>query len=534
MAEHFLRATDELQEDIGFLMTHIFASHTIRILIKVLSGLPLQEPNPQTQTSNGNNDKSSSDIYGLSKDNSKATMSIPVSFNQSLDAIISRMIGGLDPNYLRALATQPLASPVLQLLLEVEFSRSSKQNAKDQNSLFRKLLPDDPPQEGTISADFIRGLLFDPVGSHLLEKIIERAPGRMFKSIYYEQLRDRIRSMVRNDNASYILVRALERLSPEDLRDAFEQVRPDIASLLDQRRTSVIRSMVDRFHIRQLDDNDLARAFINYFGVLDNLCLVRILGLKFDPYIEPSGRENAQEHSKEGGKSHISLLLQKMLEYPGTLRKLVNDIVLAADPGVVQTACLDKYASHVIQSAFRCEHQDQIFRKTLLHKLTGNIRDLAQDPIGFHLFDALWQATTDLRFLRERVAQELQKSESLLRESHWGRIVWRTWSMDLFSKNRKSWIEKSKEIDRTSSVKQSSGAAADSSIKTNIDRARERFAARDARKGRNAFKFNRGLDQRSLDFARGVHPQEGVGDQQIGTNSVTQDRGQVTHIEALG
>ena len=91
---------------------------------------------------------------------------VPEAFHAAVEKIISGTVAGLDTTFLRALTTQPVGNPVLQLLLELELSSSGKKKAKEPSSLFRKLLPEDSSEEDSNSS-FINSLAYDTVGSRL-------------------------------------------------------------------------------------------------------------------------------------------------------------------------------------------------------------------------------------------------------------------------------------------------------------------------------------------------------------------------------
>ncbi|KAJ5895382.1 Nucleolar protein 9 [Penicillium taxi] len=108
------------------------------------------------------------------------------------------MVSGLDDTYLRALATQPMGNPVLQVMMFLELSHFGKSSAKDPKSTLRRLVPDETFEEGTESATFIRGLLYDAVGSRLVETMVRYMPGKVFKNLYKNNLRDRMGSLARS------------------------------------------------------------------------------------------------------------------------------------------------------------------------------------------------------------------------------------------------------------------------------------------------------------------------------------------------
>ena len=68
------------------------------------------------------------------------------------------------------------------------------------------MLPDPIETEGSKSAIFLNGLVYEAIGSRLLETLVTYAPGKLFKQIYRAIFKDRIGSLARNEIASYIVV----------------------------------------------------------------------------------------------------------------------------------------------------------------------------------------------------------------------------------------------------------------------------------------------------------------------------------------
>ena len=490
MESLFLHTLGELQENLGFLMTERFASHAVRVLLVVLSGRPLSDSSTQAILKSRNKEALGANSSSICETKDFQTRSVPSAFDEALDRTVAGMIGTLDQNYLRTLATHPLGNPVLQLLLQIEFGKSGKQKAKDETSLFRKLMPEMPPDDGSVSAQFIRGLLYDPTGSHLLETIITCCPGKAFKSIYLGQFHDNVRSIAKNDNASYVLIKIVERLNGEDLQDFFERLRPDVHDLIAQSRTSVIRTLIERYHVRQISDDKIAAELASWFGEADPTALQIAVEL---PNEDAGGEiQDAQTRpaASGAGNSHASLFVQKMLEYPGSLRKLAKEWILQAPPDILVAVALDKSGTYVIQKALSSEEQVQSFRRVLLRRFTGKATELALDAVGPYVLDAFWQATSDLRFLREPIARELAANEALLRDSPSGRIVWRKWMLDLFTKKKQLWVVKSKESEHNDEVVISRTSAKGSlrpEKQTGIEKARQDFAAQQRASGRKGW-----------------------------------------------
>lgn len=66
-------------------------------------------------------------------------------------------------------------------------------------------------------------------------------------------------------------------------------------------------------------------------------------------------------------------------------------------------------------------------------------------PAGSHIVDAAWTATNGIMNYKQSIAQELLSCEGEIRESFFGRTVWRNWSMDKYKTRRNEWFTLAKE-----------------------------------------------------------------------------------------
>lgn len=462
MENLFLYALNELEGNLGYLMTDPFASHTLRVLLLVLSGQPLGDPNTSTLIQS----KKKENITILSHDSGEsetkmAPRAVPEAFHAAVEKMISGTLAGLDTTYLRALTTHPVANPVLQLLLELELSSSGKQKAKQSSSLFRQLIPQDSSEEESTNS-FINGLAYDTVGSRLLEVIIKSAPGKIFKALYAKILRDKLGTMAKNDVAGFTVIKVLERLNKEDLQSAMEQIIPRIGLLVERSRTSIIKTLVERCRIRGVDVQPIADELVHAYGTDAVQRLRKMLRLDTINIDGMAEDRKKQVEKQDTGKVHGSLLAQSMLDTPGVLRELITDGLLEMDTNVLVIVAKDRTASRMLQCSLTCSDQTLKFRRVLIQRFFGHIGSLATDTIGSHVVDEFWAASKGLTFIRERIAVELLENEVLVRDSFPGRAIWRKWRMDLYKTNKSEWTFRAKETD--------------GHVKTRIDAARERFA----------------------------------------------------------
>lgn len=436
MENLFLYTLGELEEHIGYLLTDRFASHVLRVLLVVLSGSPLENKSKSVLQSKR---KEKIGISGLDKgqERSLEKRPVPQSFLDALEKFITTTTSSLDTQNLRLLATHPLGNPTLQLLLKLELSLFGKSRAKDESSLIHKLLPDDPIAEGTESAAFINGLIYDPIGSRLLETIIENAPGKLFKSIYGEFFKERMGSLARNEIAGYVAGKILERLGKDDLQEAMRQIVDQIPSLVERNRTAIIKTLIERCVARGVDTFPIKGKLETAYGGSNGFEVTRILKINDVP-LEDGKQKGKHDHSPE--KLHGSLLAQTMMAADGPLGDLVFDSLTKLSPELSVQLARDSTASRTLQAALTAKHASVIFRRKMIQQFYGHIGELALDPAASRVIDAVWDGTNGLAFIRERVAEELAENENSLRESFVGRAVWRNWRMDLYKRKRGDWV----------------------------------------------------------------------------------------------
>ena len=467
MENLFLYTLNELEGNLGYLMSDQFASHPLRILLVVLSGMPIAAASSSSVLQSKKKEHIS--VTGgksmRTEENTEARI-VPDSFHTALEKMMAGAVAGLDTRYLRVLATHPIANPVLQLLLELELTSSGKQSAKDLKSLFRKLIPDDTLEERSDSASFINNLVYDTIGSRLLEVIITYVPGKTFKALYNSSFRDKIGTFAKNEVAAFVVIKVVERLNKEDLTSALDEICPQISTLIKRSRTSVVKTLIERCRVRDLDTSSILNGLKESYGEGSSERLIKMLRVSTETPNGMAEDRRKQIESRDSAKIHGSLLAQCMLEAPGALREYICDDLLATETPLLMRISKDRTASRVLQSALTCPEQTHKFRRLLIPHFYGHIEDLAVDPVGSHVVDSIWEATKDLTFIRERIADKLANHESALRASVSGRAVWRNWKMDMYKTRKNEWLSDAK----------GQRLKKEKVEKTGIELARERFA----------------------------------------------------------
>lgn len=457
MENLFLHTLAELESNIGFLITDRYASHVLRVLLLTLSGEPLvSSSNKQLLQSKKKETISVAGLDASITESLTKTRTVPKSFADALERMIAKSVAGLDTDTLRSLAAHPNGSPALQLLLKVELTKFGKQRAKDERSIIRTLLPDDPITAESSSASFINGLLYDAVGSHLVEIIIEHAPGKMFKSLLREFFRDRLASLARNEVAGYIVCRLLERMGKDDLYDAHELLIPTIRNLLEKNRTVVVRTLIERCAIREIDTQAIAVQIEDAYRANDGFDVVEFIHLGQGAPTNGHATDDSAYSSTESAapdclsrpsepiKVHFNLLAQAMLLEPGSLSSMTLHALVGLDPPTLLKITKDPIASRTLQAALTNKTSGIIEKRKIIQQFYGHIGDMAVDKASSHVVDCIWEGTHGLAFIRERIAEELAENEAVLRESQHGRAVWKNWKMDMYKRKRGEWVRQSK------------------------------------------------------------------------------------------
>ncbi|KAF2737942.1 ARM repeat-containing protein [Polyplosphaeria fusca] len=442
MEQLFLYTLSEMEGYMGYLMTDRFASHVLRVLLVVLAGAPLTKQNSKSVTQSKRKEKIT--VAGAERTQGCVLekRKVPESFLEALQKVIQESVSGLDATYLRALAMHPTGNPTLQLFLQLELEQFGKTRAKDETSVIRLLLPDDPITEGSGSASFINGLVYDTIGSRLLETIIQYAPAKMFKQIYRDFFKERMGSLSRNEIAGYVAGKIVERLGPEDLQEILPQIVDQIPSLVERNRTAILRTLIAQCYRRDVNTAPIkAQLELAYSGP-NGFEVTRLLKLGEVP--SEDGKSHPKQTFANPEQIHGSLLAQVMIEKPGPLANLVFDSLARLGTPLSLGVARDPTASRALQEALTSDQASVIFRRKVIQQFYGHIGELALDPSASHLIDAIWKGTEGLAFIRERIAEELAENEASLRESHVGRAVWRNWRMDLYKRRRADWVKASK------------------------------------------------------------------------------------------
>ncbi|KAM3081254.1 Nucleolar protein 9 [Clarireedia jacksonii] len=479
MESLFLATLDELEGQMSTLLTDRFASHTLRVLLIVLSGRPLEKSSTRTLLQSKKKEKIG--INGLDTAPTELTLNkraVPESFLFAIEKIISDTVASMDRSFIQVLVAHPTGNPCLQLLLELELTNPStkKGNNSDQKTIISTLLPDDITAEGSQSAVFVNGNVYDQIGSRLLETLVTHCPGKLFKQIYRAVFKDRIASLARNEISSYVVIRVLNRLSKEDLEEALGNILPQVEGLVSRNRTAIIKTLLERCKVRGASTEALTNSIFAAYGSDRSTLVLKMADISLDTLTAATAPPPSSDNSDAPtpvviqpkptpSQIHGSLLAQAMLKIPGPPAQLIQNSLLTLPTSTILSLCLYSTTTHIIQTSLLPSPlntpSNLLFRRKLINTIISSptastpstqppIITLSLSSAGTHILDSILHTTTtptstssaSLFSLCERIAMSLVPYESVLRDSWTGRIVWRNWSMDLFKRRRAEWVKR--------------------------------------------------------------------------------------------
>ncbi|KAH7322875.1 armadillo-type protein [Stachybotrys elegans] len=472
MENLFLATLDELEGNLAYLITDRFASHTLRALLLVLSGRPLDDPSLRTLVKSKKKENIS--VAGANADEStQGLRAVPLSFTMAVQKIVEDSTSGMDATELRVLATHPIGNPTLQLLLELDLTmnKGGKKADATQPKLLFQLLPDAPQSlsdEQSEASQFINGMVYDPIGARLIETIITHSPGKIFKALNQNIFLPRISGYVRNDVSSYASIRVLNRLGKDDLVSAVEQIAPSIPQLVAKSRFNVLRTLFERCSARGIQDQIkvVMKGLREGCGSNPVDLITTLCGWKD----EEKKKKNIEHASRNeyAIQSHGAQLLTSLLLIPGPCKGVQESLLALSPETLLRLATTSMPTVTILTTALAQPSTNPAFHKSIVSTLLPHTADLGVSQFGHNLLNALVEVPSKGKersvpfHMKEAVMTKLGEREAQLRDCWMGRSVWRTWKGDMWRTRRADWKAWMREVDAfvEEQKKQANGKAA--------------------------------------------------------------------------
>ncbi|KAJ6785966.1 hypothetical protein PWT90_09144 [Aphanocladium album] len=475
MENLFLATLDELEGSMGFLITDRFASHTLRVLLLVLSGRPLEDVAFKTLIKSKKKEKISVAGSAAVDEQNQGLRAVPSSFTVAVTKIIRDSTSTMDATSLRVLATHPIGNPTLQLFLELDLSLNKSEQKADaeQPTLLFQLLPGAPQslfEESSEATEFINGMIYDQIGSRLVEIIITHAPGKVFKALNQNIFLPRIQGYVRNDVSCYPAIKVLNRIGKDQLVEAVEKIGPTVPQLVSKNRYNVLRTLFERCSARGLSDEikQLMKGLREGCGSKPADLVTTLCSLKSEDDAKKK-KDVAQLSKNEYAiQSHGAQLLTTLLSITGPA-KGVQESLSALSPELLLRLANNSFpTATLLSTALKTPSANALFQKTTVNALAPHVAELAVSQNGHNVVVAMAEIPTKGRdfsvpaHIKDGIMQTLGNHEAELRDCWMGRSVWRTWKGDMWKTRRydwKAWIKEmvAEESQQVTSVHKNGG-----------------------------------------------------------------------------
>ncbi|KAJ7087237.1 armadillo-type protein [Mycena belliarum] len=471
-----LRTLTELIQDVceelfpvfASLVMDPFASHVIRALLLLLS--PTSVLSDETAQNAMRSKKSAAwkskqgPLKSLFKEGSNGGAQVidapPESFTRAARKFVEVMRSELDHNETRALAADKVASPTLQMLLAVE---ADQQMTEDPDSLMDRVLVglitssrDDPAGIHPMS-DYLNTLLRDPTSSHLLETIVTRCPEPAFRILWTTYLKGNLPRIASHPVANFVLAKALERASVEQLAEACGELQNAWGKMIQASRTGVLRAAIDRAATLKACGAEITEAIfaaIQTKAVEDRdmlvPCLLRLqtcqVGLLLSQVATAKATEGAADNTESHKRQDTSanqptvqgaVLLQSLLRLHDPHNQAVIASLNSMSIEEILPMAHHPVSSRVLDALLESGTVPAKVKRQFVLSFIGNYHLLVDDRIGSRVGDRCW-AFSDT-YLKEKIARSLISQEQFLAASYFGKFFARNLNLYLLQRRPDEW-----------------------------------------------------------------------------------------------
>jgi nucleolar protein 9 len=477
MENMFLFIIGDFKPNLKKMIKDTYASHVLRMALLVMTGKELPsstESNSILRSKKSKNIRKSFEIKD--SDDYKKKFQVPASFKPELKELLNVFLDNETTESLRELAIDSIASPVVQVLIQLEGIVDRDRTIwktifnGDNESLDEK----ERAKEGA----FVEYLLSNNIGSHFLQNAVENQKTKIVERIYNSYMKDRIVKLAKRETTGmYVVETMMEKLKSKQQLEILDNLVPQLNELI-VNNIDVGSKIIDcSVRNNNYKKAEIIEKFIEFFnkGTATDDLFENVLKLSTSTLFSTKEEWPTSEERRR------ALLLEKLLEYDeDKILKLSIAKLMDFDNEVLLKFCKHPVFSHIVESILSMrETLTLVQRKQLLNKLLGqgsdNIVDLACDSTGSHIIDKVWMFTFKLNMYKERVARALYDNRDTIKITIYGRMVWKNWNMENYCRKFNDWkwqvkeeeIQYEEELKKKKEAEKEAAANADSEASGN-------------------------------------------------------------------
>ncbi|KAI6105389.1 armadillo-type protein [Pisolithus sp. B1] len=453
LAQLILDICDEIRPTFTSLIMDPFASHVLRSLLLLLFPIALPgDPIPQKFVRSKKSmawkakQGTMKSVFSNEKGKGKENVTVPNQFRDSAVRFMRDLREQSSANEIRALAANKVASPVLQLLLEIE-AETGEEASPD--SLMDRVLvgmitscqmaADTVPEP----SDFLVTLLRDPTSSHLLETLVSRCPDRVFVQLWSAYFQGKLQRLALHPVANFVVSKAVERLNSNQLKDALGELSSSWNKAIQSSRSGVLRSLIDRSKVLGRHEKDVCEAVFTGFGLFDPEtrtklvpCVLVLKGLKPEMnhrIVNGSKKSHRKKDAPNPREPTVqgALILQSLLKLP--------EAPLIASLPMQDLLALSHHAtsSRVLDAVLESPTIPFKAKRRLVMSMIGHYHELVDDRIGSRIGDRFWAFADP--YLREKIVRSIMPQEQNLAASYYGKFFARNLNIHLLKRRPDEW-----------------------------------------------------------------------------------------------
>ncbi|ODV57889.1 RNA-binding RNA processing protein NOP9 [Ascoidea rubescens DSM 1968] len=451
-----------------------YASHTLRLILLILASKELPSTTVSNSTLRSKKSKVARKMIEI-KDNEDFSKNyqVPSTFKFELKKTILNLTQGLSITKLRQLSIDKVSSPVIQIIIKVE-------SIYDKNKTIYNTIFNADEKESA----YMEYCLTDPVGSHFLQFVIMNTKSKLSERLFETYMKDRLMKLVnRNTTAVYVIQSLLQKLKTTYVKQILDILMPNFNQITDL-NLELSQDILDKVMERKAYKKDLIiqQVLSKYSSSsLSN----KFIGNNSQPLLAPAisisvsqpDLKEISESKKEDEDQKINLLesilklststlgnikddwptaeerrnsifLEKLISFDEKFLVLTFDTLLELPRERFIQMCFHGIFSHVIEIILLSpEKLSTIQRRKFLNCFDGEIVNLCCNVYGSHAVDKLWWFSSKLPIYKERIANEMVSESLKVKESNYGRLVWKNWKLELFTRKRVDWKAEVRESD---------------------------------------------------------------------------------------
>ncbi|KAL0949796.1 hypothetical protein HGRIS_009833 [Hohenbuehelia grisea] len=465
-----LDCCEELLPSFQSLIMDPFGSHVMRALILLLSPKASGSSNGSQSTLRSKKSAAWKAKQGPLKSvfndgKGKASESSHKNLPQEFHAVSRKFVrvirDELGENEVRALAASKVASPVLQMLVEVEADEGIHDEPGSLMDCVLVGIITACHNESSAShepSDYVNTLLRDQTSSHLLETLVSRSPENAFNVIWTTYFRGKLARLSAHPVANFVTAKVVERANEAQLVETCTELADAWPKIIRSSRSGVLKALIDRaaalkrhgaeileavYLAFELTSEDERKLLVPCATCLLPLSEYRSITSKPEPKEDPNrskyGRQKVEDPLEP--KVQGALLLQSMLLLPEPHNLAVVESI----------ACLPienciKLAHHPVSSRvldalidspnvpFKC-------KRNFILSFMGNYHTLVDDRIGSRVGDRCWNFADTYLKAREKIARSLITFDTALAASYYGKYFARNLNLHLLKRKPDEWKE---------------------------------------------------------------------------------------------